>query len=137
MKIKSKLKLEVERFISTYYLSSEEMGGYLISNQKGIVAYFLPLPNQSEKPRTNFLFPQGGLKLAEQFARSRKGRVIADFHSHPDPCIMSAADQCYAQSNPELFFVTITPTGKWSDWRRKEYIWYVCKGIKPEKVEEV
>jgi proteasome lid subunit RPN8/RPN11 len=109
MKVKAELKRRLEAFLDELVLREQEMGGYLLKSRRGIVSEFLPIPNVSEKPRTSYRMPPRSKDLAEQLARSRSMTVEAHFHSHPDPCIMSAADQCYAEAT-DLTCVAITPT---------------------------
>ncbi|OPY46586.1 MAG: hypothetical protein A4E42_00452 [Methanoregulaceae archaeon PtaU1.Bin222] len=135
MKIKSELRKRVEAFISSSP-SYKEAGGFLFENRNGIVADFLPIPNISTKPEGEFKTNWKEAKeTALRYAYSKRGyRISAFFHSHPEPCIMSAADLGAAGSiYPDIDFVTITPLK--NTYSHREYIWYACRGIKPIKIE--
>jgi proteasome lid subunit RPN8/RPN11 len=137
MKIKSDLRKKVEAL--AYECKPQEAGGYLIKNNRDVISDFLPVPNIHPEPRTHFQPHNAAKYLAYQYAKTKgrssySNRVEAFFHSHPEPCIMSAADLSYADYNKDLIFITITPTGEM--WKRN-YIWYACRGIVPEKIEFV
>ena len=134
MKILKKIKTELEHFLNNYYLISEEQGGFLIGNRLGRISMFLPIPNASQTPRTNYIIQNRikALDLANKLASSKKGGVEAFWHSHPDPCIMSAADLSASGSfYPNLKFITISPITKWN----RKYLWYACEGVKPIELE--
>lgn len=133
MKIRNKLRKELERFLSKYP-DYEEQGGFLIKNRLGCVTGFLPIPNASQTPRTSYNISdrRKALELANKLAASKNGSVEAFWHNHPDPCIMSAADLSASGSfYSNLKFVTISPISKWG----RKYIWYCCEGIKPVELE--
>jgi proteasome lid subunit RPN8/RPN11 len=138
MKVKLDVKKKLETF--AYQFKPQEAGGYLIKNRKDIITDFIPAPNIANDPRHSFLPSNQALYMANMYARA-KGRgwsydVEAFFHSHPDPCIMSAADVGYAQYNKGLLFVTLSPDTS-SKMFEHNYIWYACRGIIPEKVDFV
>jgi proteasome lid subunit RPN8/RPN11 len=137
MKVKKELKKKIEAL--AHQCKPEEIGGYLLKNNRGVVGDFLPVPNIHSNPRGAYQPLQKGETLAHIYARS-KGRtyswtVEAFFHSHPTPCIMSAADLSYAQYTKNLTFVTLSPLGNGFSW--DGYMWYACKGLAPEKIEFV
>ena len=136
MKIKRELMTRVESFLETWPYDHEEQGGYLFRNRLGVTSDFLPVPNISPTPKLSFQRPVRSLELAKRYANARRMQVEALWHSHPEPCIMSAADAGYAEANSGMAFVTITPTGNWSR-SRKDYQWYACIGVKPVKIEVV
>jgi proteasome lid subunit RPN8/RPN11 len=139
LKIKESIKKRLERFWS----SSEERGGFLIANRRGVVCEFLPLPNMSSVPKERYQEPQSLsriLDFAYDYSKSkyRYGfypRVVAFFHTHPTPCIMSAADLSCAPQYRNLLFVTISPIER--EYWCKEFAWYACSGIEPRRIEFV
>jgi proteasome lid subunit RPN8/RPN11 len=141
LKIKESIKKRLERFWS----SSEERGGFLIANRRGVVCEFLPLPNMSSVPEERYQEPQSLsriLDFAKEYCNSgfepywnSTHRVVAFFHTHPTPCIMSAADLSCAPQYRNLLFVTISPIERMS-WCR-EFAWYACSGIEPRRIEFV
>lgn len=134
MKIDKKLKETLERFLYLWP-NSEEFGGFLLASKRGHyrkVSFFLPVPNIAEEPQHRFRFPDRAKALAEKLANSKRMEVIAEWHSHPSPCIMSVADVSVA-SNENLFFVMISS----KDGYGRNFVWYACKGIKPEEIEFV
>ena len=135
-----KIKTELMRKVEKYIVSSpwdEEAGGFLLeSDRTHVVMDFLPIPNIAPSPQTTYRFPENALKTARRYSNSKRMTVVADWHSHPDPCIMSTADLSYARANDDLFMVTISPTSKYHS-RDCQYLWYACKGVKPERIEEV
>lgn len=137
MKIKKQLQKELETFLQRGY--GREYGGFLIANRLGIIDTFLPVPNMHKEPRNHFLPSDNARDLAEAFSRRKtqnySSNVKAFFHSHPDPCIMSAADLCAAGGfYKDLYFVTISPL---QPTYARKYIWYACKGIVPERIDFV
>ena len=136
LKIKESIKKRLERFWS----NTLERGGFLMENRIGVVDEFIPLPNCSLDPKSQYLPPTNSLGFAQSYAKSRfrtwtaKGKVVAFFHTHPTPCVMSAADLSASGANyPDLFFVTISPLQGWG----KDFIWYACRGVVPKMIEFV
>jgi proteasome lid subunit RPN8/RPN11 len=138
MKVKLDVRKKLEDF--AYHFKPQEAGGYLIRNKKDVISDFIPAPNIANDPNHNFMPSNQALYMANMYARAKGGRnyswynVAAFFHSHPDPCIMSAADVGYAQYNKGLLFVTLSPDPT-SKWGEHKYIWYACRGVVPEKVD--
>lgn len=89
----------------------------------------------SGEPRSKYRLPPKALRLAEKLADTKRGmKVSAMWHSHPTPCIMSVADVAYAESDcKDIYFVMISPKETWG----KNFVWYACKGIKPEEINFV
>lgn len=136
MKIKTDLRKRVEAL--AYQCRPEETGGYFLKNSRGVITDFLPIPNIHPTPKQAYQPLNKAKELANRLARSKSNgyswNVEAFFHTHPEPCIMSAADLSYADYNRDMIFVTITPIDNL--WNKK-YIWYACKGIAPERIEFV
>lgn len=132
--IKWDTRLGLENYLSNFprYF---ECGGFLLMSRKiRQINDFIPIPNISDKPRQSFRPPPKSKDFANKYAGSKRKQVVAFFHSHPTPCIMSAGDLTYANHYQDLVFVTISPL---KDSWNTEYIWYACRGVKPVKIKYV
>jgi proteasome lid subunit RPN8/RPN11 len=132
MRIHEKVKKELESFLGNCY--GEEVGGFLLRNyHSDLITNFVAVPNEADDKRHSF---STNWKAARNFAsnvsRSKRSTSLqAFFHSHPEPCIMSAADVGATEIYKDLDFVTISLVGSGF---KKEYIWYACRGVTPIKV---
>lgn len=139
VKIKKALRTRLENFLREYP-SYEEYGGFLLeSNKTKCVNDFILITNASDEPKRSYSVGKNrsrAKELAKKLAGSRRYRVIAFWHSHPTPCIMSAGDLSSSGSYyPNLVFMTISPTSEYG-WKKK-FMWYACKGVNPIEIQFV
>jgi len=134
MKIAKELKEEIERFLYQYP-NTEEYGGFLFSKKRGRTekaSVCLYIPNCSDLSSCQFRFPNKAKQLAEKLAFAKRLTVLAMWHSHPKPYIMSVGDVTVAE-NEDLIFLMISRKDEYG----KTFVWYACKGIKPEEIDFV
>lgn len=134
MKVAKELREEIERFLYQYP-DTEEYGGFLFAKRRGRTdkaSVCLCVPNCSDSPQNRFLFPSRARQLTDKLASAKRLTVIATWHSHPKPCIMSVADVGVAE-NEDLIFLMISRKDEYG----KTFVWYACKGIKPEEIDFV
>jgi proteasome lid subunit RPN8/RPN11 len=135
IKIHRKVKAEIEKFLRSSYGNEYEWGGYLLERSNGVINKVIFVPNVSNTPRTSYVFPALASVFADKIKRSSRLylTIAAEWHSHPDPCVMSTGDTCYSR-NHNTIEVMITPLG--SGWHT-DYEWYACKGIEPVRIKFV
>lgn len=123
----------LERFLRespTY----QEFGGFLLKNRMGILSDFILIPNISEDKNHSYQMPRESKNLAEKYSNSRRMNIEAEWHSHPEPCVLSSIDCKGSVSWESNYSVMISPLN--ISWK-SEFIWYSHKGTKPEKIEFV
>ena len=135
IKINNKVKLELERFLKSSWYNEFEWGGFLLE-RNGIIDEAVIIPNISDSPKNSYKLPLLSKTLAEKIAYSYRQRktIAAEWHSHPEPFIMSQADTCYSQSK-DVIEVMITPLSKYS--YHADFEWYACKGMEPVRIQFV
>ena len=131
MQVSLKLKRKLEKFLQQHP-RSVEYGGYLFSNNRGNISFFLPIPNISNSPQNSYKPPENARDLAGKLADAKRMKVSAFFHSHPTPQIMSVADVtvCDTGNYQYLYFVMVTPKREYG----KDFVWYASYGAKPEEI---
>jgi len=102
--IKEKLKRKIEKFLRTWP-DHWEFGGFLLANKEGVVVDFYPLPNVYERPEDRYQLPNRSEVTTDKLARSMNMEVVAFWHSHPNPHIMSQGDEEICRVRREQIFV--------------------------------
>ena len=91
MKIKRDIKIRLEKFLAEYP-KVDEYGGFLLKNRNDTVSEFLMIPNTSDSKKDTYRMSQGAMELAKKYAGSKRLEVLAHWHNHPIPAILSAQD---------------------------------------------
>lgn len=105
--------------INSWLLKSSERenehGGIFFGNYTELIT-FLPIPNFSETPRTEFKKANASNFFVREFSKMTGLKPIAGMHTHPNGSIPSEQDKIYIKTSECPFEIVISDHGSKFEW---------------------